>query len=232
MYKNTHLDRDTSHLDNLKVKAPAVHTVDYSTPKQSRWLSKDRLWNLIFWFGMSGGITLAFSVSDKAQAQYKLGTILIWLTILGVPLLVRYFSKTTFIKDKLFLNKEDELLNAEKDTPNAVLTVISTVVLTAITGAILDKNFKDMSDIASSFIIFSVFFGVPSLFFIFKNCPIAILFNLEFLKKNIEWGSNNSYKANKWRSNTAQVSKEHNYPNYISDPKYRYMPFNIYNSNR
>ena len=177
MYKNTHLDRDTSHLDNSKVKAPAVHTVAQSTPKQSRWLSKDRLWNLIFWFGMSGGITLAFSVSDKAQAQYKLGTILIWLTILGVPLLVRYFSKTTFIKDTLFLNKEGELLNAEKDTPNAVLTVISTVVLTAITGAILDKNFKDMSDIASSFIILSVVFGVPSLFFIFKNCPIAILFD-------------------------------------------------------
>jgi hypothetical protein len=174
MYKNTHLDRDTSHLYNI------VNT--QSIPKQSRWLSKDRFWNFVFWFGMSGGITLSFSVPANAQAQYKLSTILILLTILVVPLLVRHFSKTTFIKDTLFLNKEGELLNAEKDTPNAVLTIISTVILTAITGAILDKYFKGMSNIASSFIILNVFFGVTSLFFIFKNCPIAILFNCKMWK--------------------------------------------------
>ena len=205
MYKNTHLDRDTSHL----------HNIAQSIPKQSRWLSKDRFWNFVFWFGMSGGITLSFSVPANAQAQYKLSTILILLTILVVPLLVRHFSKTTFIKDTLFLNKEGELLNAEKDTPNGVLTIISTVILTAITGAILDKYFKGMSNIASSFIILNVFFGVPSLFFIFKNCPIAILFNRKMWKFEPR-----TYKSLEYKSK-----------NYITDPKYRYMPCNIYNRN-
>ena len=56
MYKNTHLDRDTSHLYNIA----------QSIPKQSRWLSKDRFWNFVFWFGMSGGIALSFSVPANA----------------------------------------------------------------------------------------------------------------------------------------------------------------------
>jgi hypothetical protein len=74
MYKNTHLDRDTSHLHNIGNAQ--------SIPKQSRWLSKDRFWNFVFWFGMSGGITLSFSVPANAQAQYKLSTILILLALL------------------------------------------------------------------------------------------------------------------------------------------------------
>jgi len=205
MYKDTHLDRDTSHLYNIA----------QSIPKQSRWLSKDRFWNFVFWFGMSGGITLSFSVPANAQAQYKLSTILILLTILVVPLLVRHFSKTTFIKDTLFLNKEGELLNAEKDTPNAVLTIVSTVILTAITGAILDKYFKGMSNITSSFIILSVFFGVPNLFFIFKNCPIAILFNRK-MWNNI---NNQSLQQNCYKK-----------PNYITDQRYSFMSCNIHNN--
>lgn len=208
MYKDTHLDRDTSHLYNIA----------QSIPKKSRWLSKDRFWNFVFWFGMSGGITLSFSVPANAQAQYKLSTILILLTILVVPLLVRHFSKTTFIKDTLFLNKEGELLNAEKDTPNAVLTIISTVILTAITGAILDKYFKGMSNIASSFIILNVFFGVTSLFFIFKNCPIAILFNRKMWKIEPR-----AYKSLKYKNNSYQYAND-----VIHNPTYRNHISNIY----
>ena len=156
-----------------------MENLDTVCKPETKWLTKDRFWNFVFWFGMSGGFAVTFAIvgseSHKHDFPYS-AAFTFWVTVIGMPLLVRYFSKTVFVKDTIFKNGEGIEFDTAKRGPNVLLLVLSTVGLTALTGLFLDSH-KEIPDVLSNIILFIVMFGVPSLFFIFKNCPISILFN-------------------------------------------------------
>ncbi len=156
-------------MDDL-TKSVATNSKSLNQAKQDKWLNKDRFWNFVFCLLSICGWQLTSFLNDK-----NLSFVTSWLTLLGVPLLVRYFSKTTFVKDTIFLTSEGREFDVAKVLPNKLLTIVSTLVLIALTGVILDKKLLQVPDAVSFFIFTMIFFGVPTLFFIFKNCPVSIL---------------------------------------------------------
>jgi hypothetical protein len=192
------------------------------TEDKPKWLSKNRFWNLVFWAGMSFGISLAFSMSgmNSPSGEFSLwSSFVAWLTIIGVPITVKHFSKTTFVKDSIFLDKEGQEINIAKDLPSGLLAIIATVVATFLIGAVLNTVFKDISaDIKTSLTV-STFFLIPILFFIFKNCPISILFNFKCWR----------YLSANAPAHSIKLSE---HKNYVTDPAYRHLSINLYHRHR
>ncbi|MGX6960903.1 MAG: hypothetical protein ACIPMY_06895 [Rickettsia endosymbiont of Pentastiridius leporinus] len=180
-------------------------------------ISKDNFWNLVFWFGMSAGFIL-----DDIVGTPKLGLIsnIIRLsTLLCMSILLNIFNKTCFLKKDIFVNSEGRELKVPKDLPSVFFVIVSTIALTVLAGLLLDK-YKG-SDLIASFVIFPLLFGIPTLFFIFKNCPISILFNRKVWSVMVKVkGSGNLHSKN-------------NLHQWWNDPSFRNSPGNIYyNRNR
>ena len=197
---------------------PLVATNAAPTAK-SIWLTKDRLWNFVFWFGMSFGFSSALILANIGSKQNTFSywiSFLFWATIFGVPFLVRRFSKTTFVKDKIFLNSEGNVI-PEKNMPDLGVIFLLTVLALAITGFIFDK-FKIL-DHLGTVAIAMVLFGIPSLFFIYKNCPISILFNRKY--RELYLSNNDGYKT-----------RTRNSSRFVTHPVYKFLPYNIFHKRR
>ena len=191
-----------------------------------KWLTKDRFWNFVFWFGMSFGFAVTFSVSSEQQAKYSLGTIFIWATMIGVPLLVRHFSKTTCVKDSIFLNSEGDLITEEQTPKSTFLALLAGVGLTFIIAeTILPKGYDNFFlDIV---FFLSVFSGI-SLYFIYKNCPISILFNRKAWScEKVNNSDQNSKLFDDSYEHRCQTNSHYSHDRVYS-PSYRHLPQNIY----
>ena len=167
-------------------------------------MSKDRFWNFVFWFGMSAG----FSAASSIKAFPSIAIALFLLTLIIVPLTVFLFSKTTFVKDSIFLTREGREIDITKDLPTRFPIVVTTVAFTVLTGAILDKIGTAIPNIVAATILINVFF-------VFKNCPISILFNRKL------W----SYIA----ANAPMPTRRRNEESTSTSSHYWYLPNNIYN---
>ena len=174
-------------------------------------MSKDRFWNFVFWFGMSTGLSAASAIKGFPSIAIAL----FLLTLIIVPLTVFLFSKTTFVKDSIFLTREGRKIDIKKDLPTRFPIVVTTVAFTVITGAISDKIGAAIPTILASTILINVFFLIPTLFFVFKNCPISILFNRKL------WG----YIA----TNAPMPTRRRNEESTSTSSHYWYLPNNIYN---
>ena len=174
-------------------------------------MSKDRFWNFVFWFGMSAGFSTASAIKDLPI----IASVVFWLTLIFVPLTIFFFSKTTFIKDSIFLTKEGREIDIKKDLPTRFPIIVTTVAFTVLTGAILDKIGTAISTIVATIILINVFFLIPTLFFVFKNCPISILFNRKL------W----SYIV----ANAPMPTRRRNEESTSTSSHYWYLPNNIYN---
>lgn len=125
----------------------------------------------MFWLGMSWGILLT-----KVLDEYKfISFMTIWTTIFFIPLLVKIGSNITVADDKKLLNREGEVLNDR--CPNMFWVVVTTFIFIVFIRSILDRYAQNLNDTLSLSIVFLSFFFVPTLHFIYKNCPIAILFH-------------------------------------------------------
>jgi hypothetical protein len=204
-----------------------------SGPTNVRWLTKDRLWNLVFCFGMSCGFSITTVIAGVGKSTQEFSywaSFMFWLTIIGAPLLVRHFSKTTFVKETIFLNSEGKELDAVKSLPNSFITIVSTVVLTALIGMLLNNKILHISDAISSVILITVSFAVPTLFFIFKNCPISILFNYKFwVWKTRQNALNPNFKSTPY-SPPRSANSSFRSNDLIMNPTYGGLSCNIYNS--
>ena len=171
--------------------------------KTDKWLNKDRLWNLIFWFGMSSGLSLATFVKFILKTP-DLFPFVAWSVLLGIPLIVTLANRTRFIKKDTFINSEGiELTKKQMPTGNFIWLTILGI---ALTFALSDKYAG--RHVISSFISFTGLFSGFSLYFIFKNCPISILFNYKF-----------------WNFESRQRSRDR----YFNNPNSRLSINNYYN---
>ena len=182
-------------------------------------MSKDRFWNFVFWFGMSAG----FSAASSIKAFPSIAIALFLLTLIIVPLTVFLFSKTTFVKDSIFLTREGREIDIKKDLPTRFPIIVTTVAFTVLTGAILDKIGTAIPTIVATIILINVFFLIPTLFFVFKNCPISILFNRKLWSYIVA----NAPMPTRRRTDY-QGSHKTLLDNKFISPRFYYLPYNIY----
>lgn len=153
------------------------------TQLASPLVTKDRLWNLVFWFGISSGLSLATFVKFTLEMPI-LFLVTSWSVLLGVPLIVTLANRTRFITKDTFANSEDKILTPEQiPTGNFIwLTALGI----ALTFVLSDKYAGQQ--VISSFLLFTGLLSGFSLYFIFKNCPISILFNYKFWQLEFYYG--------------------------------------------
>lgn len=167
-------------------------------------LNKDNFWNLMFALGMSVGSA----------------TMGLFLTVLIVPLIVKYFSKVTF-NDGKFLNSQGKELSIQKDVPKGATVIISTILCTMVVRSSLAPYLENTSDIYTVAFCFCLFF-IPILFFITNNCPISIMFNSAF------WQQINSQAAARPHIRRKSLAPERSASDYVTNPVYKNLPFNLF----
>ena len=174
---------------------------------------------------MSGGLSLATFVKFVLKMP-DLFPVIAWSVLLGIPLIVTLANKTRFIKKDTFANSEDiELTKKQMPTGNFIWLTILGV---ALTFALSDKYAG--RHVISSFISFTGLFSGLSLYFIFKNCPISILFNYKFWNFEPRLGIRVSSSSNHFRNHSSSSSRSSS--DYITNPSYGGLDSNIYNKYR
>ena len=91
---------------------------------------------------MSTGTLVSFFLAPKANSEqgFSYLALAVFLsTLIGVPILVRSFSKVTFVKENIFVNSEGRELKVPKDLPMAFFVIVGTVGAMILTGLLLDK---------------------------------------------------------------------------------------------
>jgi len=214
-------------------------------PQKSFWdsrMNKSNFWNLMFGIGFILGIGLFFILAlGSASPLPPYVFIIFWTTLIGIPIIVRHFSKVTFTDGK-FLTIEGIELDIPSQLPNGFFIVVTTIGMVILIETILHK-FPRMHGNAIANLIVSPIFVISLifnfvLFFILKNCPISILFNYQFLKQQNARGRSSYYSGPEYKSpfaNSYSRSSSSSYSNsssWISDPTQSYRPGNIHHSSR
>ena len=191
-------------------------------------LNKDNFWNLMFFFGMISGFSVAWLICSLADKHFPASaSIVCWITIIGVPWFVKNNSCITFDKQKKqFLNRNNEELNNR--VPNFFFLVVLTGGLTALTGLVLDGAKDSVDDNIGVAIVAMMPLLIPTIYCILKNCPIAVYFKKETW---IGDGTAASYSADHRSGYNPHQSTQrtHTRPeSIVTSPRYRYLSCNIY----
>ena len=171
-------------------------------------MNKDNLWNLIFWMGMSLGWLLSWVL----QAVFSLSqpsSIVFWGTIVIVPLVVTLANRTRFSKEEQFTNSQGDSLKDRMPNLDSPSVILVGVVFASIAPMIFGHFF----------LFFGALLSVITFSFITINCPISILFNIEFLKQTREYSEAHPVEHKIKHNKTAD---------YVTDPIYRNLSCNIY----
>ena len=215
-------------MDDL-AKSITVNSAPLKQRKQSEWLTKDRFWNFVFWFGMSSGLALG----DVFRFNFKIlqiASFVNWTTLILIPLLLLIFNRTRFIKKDTFTNSQGNLLTKKQLPymfPLAIMSGFGFAFIVAET--ILPKG---VENIIISFIFFSCLFSGLSLYFIFKNCPISLLFNYKFWNFKLYLGRRVNSTSNHFSSSSSSSNRSSS-SDYYTNPVYSSSPSNIhYESHR
>ncbi|MDR0329142.1 MAG: hypothetical protein LBH99_00450 [Rickettsia sp.] len=138
-----------------------------------------------------------------------------------VPYLITRCNKVKYTKDKIFLNSEGQ--NLMNRLPKQLFWVIVLMfVVTVWVGSMLDTQWQDVNNLISSILIIGTLLSVPTLYFIYKNCPISILFNKNAWQEEIIGMKAGAYNAN---YSTSTFSSNNIYYTGI---EYRNSPSNMY----
>jgi hypothetical protein len=140
--------------------------LEFNIPKQSKTgfiaarINKDNFWNLMFWLGMFGGISIAFITKFM---------ILSWVTIIGIIWLVKKNSNITF--EGLDNGTPTFLVNGNKKLKATGIGFVALMV----TSFFVTALFRAETVISMLFGLWSI----PPLYCILKNIPIAVYFKKE-----------------------------------------------------
>lgn len=202
-------------------------------PIKSR-LNRDNLCNLMFWFGMSFGFLLVDIAGDtKIFGNILLGGIIFWFALILVPYFVYKFNKIEFTEEFMFVSNNSDTLNNKFPLSLGKVLIVA-LVTTVASVSLLKKIFPNLNSFLLISPTFSIFFGVIVAYFIYKNCPIAILFNKNAWQKEITGIKlSNRTLPNHIMSHNSIFSDNKSLAskNICTDSSYKGMSCNIYNSN-
>jgi hypothetical protein len=185
-------------------------------------LNSDNFWNLIFWLGMSVGW---FVVFQFGKANPDGACIASWSTLLGVPFIVGKAQKITFNKEDGYFNSKGESLKASYPKELGRIIVL-TIGLIVFMGFMIDSSKSAVLVKLFSNSIISLFFLIPTLYFIYKNCPIAILFNRHirhFIKPMSQ------AELAQRRASSSSFHRPVSAFDKLTNPRYCYLSQNVYN---
>lgn len=206
------------NIKSNNITKDSVRNIDVSNTKSTGWLTEDRFWTLFWGLGMAIGLSSSFAlaIAQKPHEPFPiLSSILLYGTIVLVPLITYRMNKTKCVNGEVFTNK-NRLLDKEKIPSSRAWHLLSFVVC-IITGLVMDGCARNLDDTIAIPILLSIFFLVPIIPFLIQNCPIAIIFNPALW----QYPTHDSSSYNK-----------HYEGNYISDPFYSNMNGNIYNNHK
>ena len=134
-------------------------------------MSRDNFWNLIFWLGM----ILSASVVDLFKGfSLILAVLFLVLTFTVTPYLLAKVNKVTYTNDKIFINKQGQVLN-DRYPKQLVVVLGLSMLVSAQLFSTFSKTFPLLGNSMLGYI--GTVFLCPILYFILKNCPVSILFN-------------------------------------------------------
>ena len=181
-------------------------------------LNRDNFWNLMFWLG----VTLCVMLSEYFNDNKLFAGLSLWLGILGVPFIVKQMQDVKFDKKYGFFNASGRSLK-DSMPMRWGFSIISSIGLIAIMRLINDKFSSDPNTSLSMVLYWSIFCLIPTLYFIYKNCPISILFN----RKLWSYIAANAPMPTR-RRNDYQGSHKTLLDNKFISPRFYYLPYNIY----
>lgn len=188
-------------------------------------LNKDNFWNLMFWVGMTIGLSITEIFGDQNPVAAFVSA---WITILGMPYIMTKARPVTFDKNDGFFNSDGMSLKNSYPTRLGVVIFI-TLLLLAFIGLIVDSSHINTPPLLDAVFMLSFFILIPTLYFIYKNCPISILFNKHTWCSTIPGLENatihtNSHFLDKHRT----FNIRHTERNMHSDPSRSWMVGNMY----
>lgn len=129
--------------------------------------NRDNFWNLMFCVGMSVG----FAVSELFDS-----VLLLLFAIFILPRILTMFNKVTYTADGVFVNKQSESL-AQNLPTKFNLVLFANIGFTAFifVPCFMFNGFILLNLTITTFIAFLLF--IPTMYFIYKNCPVSILFH-------------------------------------------------------
>lgn len=149
-----------------------------NSKKQPNWVTKDRFWTFVFWFGMSLGLSVAHVFGVQLKMSNISNTIVL-ISLIGVPVLVNVFNGTKFIKALTFANSEGTVLTEEQRPYLFGYAIFAGFGVAFVVAETVLSSMSKTSSFAAFICLISLFAPI-SLYFIYKNCPISILFNHKF----------------------------------------------------
>ena len=186
-------------------------------------LNRDNFWNLVFGLSfISGWTMIGFIGEDHPNINFVIS----WLMILGIPASVTIANRVTFTEEKIFLNKVGMSLEG-RYPKNLFFLIALTIGLPVLVGLTMDRHFRDIDPMISNFMLLFLLFMTPTLYFIYRNCPISILFNRKAWRSEVPGVERGYVNGRKPYEHTTPLSTQmaHHY-------KYRYLSGNYYNRNR
>ena len=194
---------------------------------KTKWLTKDRFWNFVFWFGMSFGMASAV-FAKTGLGLIALSKIIMCSTIILVPLSVVFASKTRFIQEDIFVNSEGIIITKEQKPKATFLALLAGAGLAfAIAETVLPK---ENGNFWAALLFFTSLFSGISLYFIYKNCPISILFNRKAWSCEKADISNQNSKLFDDSFSSRASNRDSN--DIIYNPAYSSLSSNIYHRHR
>ena len=193
--------------------------------------TRDNFWNLMFWVSMVTSVVTTVTTGIK---------VIFWINLLLTPFLISKFSGVQINSENIFLNSKGEKLN-DRYPVRLIPILFLSIFLFAAVGILSDK-FKilsDSSDVTIAIVFGGLLFAPLSLYFIFKNCPIALIFKRKaWVDEVMGFGSGTSTPNNAWMTSSSsdafkpsaltQFMRE----NTMMDLKYMSSSSNINNPNR
>jgi hypothetical protein len=180
-------------------------------------LNKDNFWNLMFWLGM----TVGTAISECLSSNRLLFGISICATLFLVPFIIKTAQDVKFDKKYGFFDNNGRSLGFAKDAPPKLLffvIVLSIFLIIYLSSGILFFGSKTAY-------LSIVYFNV-ALSFIYKNCPISVMFSKHIIQP---MSAEESRALAKTISEMRRPVSPLPCPNTISDIKYNFMSCNIHN---
>jgi hypothetical protein len=180
-------------------------------------LNKDNFWNLMFWLGMTSFTVLGEYFSNIKLLEYSF----FCFAGLGVPLIIKQVQDVKFDKKYGFFNNNGRSLGSAKDCITEQLLfviVLSMFLILHPSSAGIKLGFVGLN--------WSILCLNITLYFIYKNCPISVIFNLNIFER---MSAEEAQALTKTISAMHRPSSQLPFPDFINDIRYNHMSCNIHN---
>jgi hypothetical protein len=127
--------------------------------------------------GMGFVMLLDIILPKLTILNIPVSSIVFWCVLVGIPVLIVKFSPVKCVNNESFVNSEGKPVDVHLIAPNPLIIFVVTLIIIIVIGAIMDAMSPKMPELLSSFIISSIFFFIPTIYFVIKNCPISLIFS-------------------------------------------------------